>query len=276
MNNNWHGGLVEWKNNDTAFISVVFSWKLQEAYQKAIWYKSMGYNVVVGGTAVAYNPTYFAGVADVLDTFDNVLTRHNPNATFTTRGCIRKCPFCIVPIIEGEFREIEYFIPKPIVCDNNFLASSKKHFDNVIDKLKPLRGIDFNQGLDARLLNKYMATRLAELDIKFIRLAFDHISTEKRLLSAHKLLLDAGIPPKKIRVYCLIGFNDTPDDALYRLELVRKLGSLPNPMRYQPLNASRRNSYIDINWTERELKNIMRYYSRLIYLGHIKFEEYRV
>ena len=54
MNNNWHGGLVEWKNNDAAFISVVFSWELQEAYQKAIWYKSMGYNVVVGGTAVAY------------------------------------------------------------------------------------------------------------------------------------------------------------------------------------------------------------------------------
>jgi len=270
---NWSGGLVEWTSNNTAYISVVFSWQLQEAYQRVAWYKASGYKVKVGGTAVDYNPAYFTGIADHGNNV-NALQFHNPDATFTTRGCIRKCPFCIVPIIEGEFREIHNFIPKPIVCDNNFLASSKAHFDRVMDRLKPLKHIDFNQGLDARLLNNYMANRLAELDLQFVRLAFDNTKTEKEFLRAYQLLLDAGVPAKKIRVYCLIGFMDTPEDAIYRLELVCKLGALPNPMRYQPLNAKKRNCYVDINWTEKELKDISRYYSRLVWLGHIKFEDY--
>jgi hypothetical protein len=270
---NWSGGLVEWTSNNTAYISVVFSWQLQEAYQRVAWYKASGYKVKVGGTAVDYNPAYFTGIADHGNNV-NALQFHNPDATFTTRGCIRKCPFCIVPIIEGEFREIHNFIPKPIVCDNNFLASSKAHFDRVMDRLKPLKHIDFNQGLDARLLNNYMANRLAELDLQFVRLAFDNTKTEKEFLRAYQLLLDAGVPAKKIRVYCLIGFMDTPEDAIYRLELIRSLGSMPNPARYQPLNAKKRNCYVDINWTEKELKDISRYYSRLVWLGHIKFEDY--
>jgi len=36
----------------------------------------------------------------------DVLRLHNPDATFTTRGCPRACPFCAVPRIEGKFREL--------------------------------------------------------------------------------------------------------------------------------------------------------------------------
>jgi hypothetical protein len=38
----WSGGLAEWTEGDTAFLSVAFSWKLQDAYQKAIWYREQG------------------------------------------------------------------------------------------------------------------------------------------------------------------------------------------------------------------------------------------
>ena len=269
----WSGGFVDWTEGNTAFLSVAFSWQLAQAFQRAAWYRQMGYMVRAGGPAVSNNPDYLKDVAQIGGEVD-ALSRHNPDATFTTRGCIRKCPFYIVPKIEGDLVEIPDFEPKPIVCDNNLLAASMEHFDLVIDKLKPLKGIDFNQSLDARLLTKRHAERLAELDLYAVRLSWDHTGIERQFMNAFQALQDAGIPSKKIRVYCLIGYNDTPDDALYRLETVRKLGTRPNPMRYQPLDTLKRDSFIGENWTQRELKRYMRYWSRLRWLEHVPFAEY--
>lgn len=273
--NGWKGGLVEWVYEQTAYLSVVFSWQLPVAYQRAVWWKMAGYEVRAGGPAVTFNPDYLADVAQIGGEIE-ALSHHNSKATFTTRGCVRRCPFCTVPKIETDFRELNEWEPKPIICDNNFLASSLTHFNRVIDLLKPLSGIDFNQGLDSRLLTKYHADRLAELNMLFIRLAWDNINIESCFMQAVKWLYQAGFPKKSIRVYVLIGYKDTPDDALYRLETIRGLGITPYPMRYQPLNAIRRNEYIAPGWTDRELKRFVRYWSNLNHLGAIPFNEFEV
>jgi len=273
MGKNWSSGLIEHIENYTAYISVVFSWMMQDAFQRAIWLKAQGYRVMAGGPAVSMNPGCINEVADIEGEW-SALSYHNPDATFTSRGCIRNCKFCAVPKIEGHLIELTDWEPKPIVCDNNLLACSLKHFDNVIDRLNPIRGVDFNQGLDARLLTKHHAERLAELDLYAVRLAWDHIGLENQYMAAFQILRDAGIPARKIRTYVLIGYKDTPDDALYRLQTIKDLGSWPNPMRYQPLDAQRKNEYVGENWTERELKNYMRYWSRLRWLEHIPFEDY--
>ena len=267
------GGYAEWTEKKDAFISVVFSWQLDSAYQRAVWLRSSGYRVQAGGPAVALNPGAISDVAEVGGTVD-ALPHHNPDATFTTRGCIRHCPFCAVPIIEGDLVELTDWEPRPIVCDNNLLAASEAHFDRVIDRLKPLSGIDFNQGLDSRLLTKRHAERLTELNLSTVRLAWDNTAYEHQFITAYKVLRDAGIPARMIRVYVLIGFDDTPEDALYRLETIRGLGSWPNPMRYQPLDTKRRNDYVSPSWTDAHLKKYMRYWSRLAWFGHIPFSEY--
>lgn len=271
---NWkHSGLVHWTNADTAFLSVVFSWQLAEAYQRAIWYKAMGYHVRAGGPAILLNPDYLANVADLTGQI-NALPHHNPDATFTSRGCIRSCPFCAVPRIEGDLVELNDWEPNPIVCDNNLLACSRKHFDIVIDRLKPISNVDFNQGLDTRLLTKYHAQRLTELDLAFARIAWDNTRFESVFLTAYQTLRSAHIPKKKIRVYILFGFNDTPEDALYRFQTVKDLGSWSNPMRYQPLNTPKRNAYVASHWTEQQLRRYSRYWSRQRWLTAIPFEEY--
>ena len=269
---------MEWVEDNTAFLSVVFSWHLQKAYQRAVWYKSAGYRVCAGGPAVSLNPGFLADVAEIGGDIP-ALHRHNPDATFTSRGCVNHCTFCAVPKIEGQLVELDDWPVKPIICDNNLLACSVPHFDRVIDRLieSRVRGIDFNQGLDARLLTEYHARRFAELgkQLSFVRLAWDNSRLEAQFRDAWRLLIDAGISPKQIRVYVLIGFDDTPQDALYRLETIRGLGGLPNPMRYQPLGAMKRNEYLSPNWTSSEMKRIARYYSRLNWLGHIPFSEYK-
>jgi hypothetical protein len=269
-----HNGLVEWQEGNTAYLSVVFSWNKPEAYQRAMWQKAMGKTVKVGGPAVRIDPDYFGPLADLGD-YPDAVALHNPDATFTSRGCPRQCPFCAVPKTEGSLIELDDWPVRPIICDNNLLACSKVHFDRVIDCLKPLKGVDFNQGLDARFLTAHHANRLTELDLRFVRLAWDNVGMERQFRDAWRQLTRAGIPARKVRVYVLIGYNDTPEDALYRLESVRALGTRPNPMRYHPLDAIQRNSYVGPNWTDAELKRYMRYWSRLAWLEHIPFSEYR-
>lgn len=270
-NNEWSGGYAEILENKKAYISIVFSWNINKAIERALDLEKDGYSVKIGGPAAILNKEkiglYFSEDRPMLQ-------YHNPNATFTTRGCIRKCEFCAVPKIEKEFIEIKDFEIKPIICDNNFLASSTKHFDLVIDKLKTIEDIDFNQGLDARLLTDYHAQRFRELKLKCIRLAWDNIKTENKFIGAYEKLRNNKIPKSKIRCYVLIGFNDTPEDAVYRLETCRKLGIMPNPMRYQPLASEKKNEYVDKNWTHSELQRYMRYWSNLRYVGSIPFNEF--
>ena len=268
----WRGGFAEWVEADTAYLSVPFIWELQNAYQRAVWLRENGYRVRAGGPAVSLMPEMMADVAELGGDVD-ALPHHNPQATFTSRGCIRRCPFCAVPKIEGDLRELADWEPRPIVCDNNLLACSQKHFDTVIDRLKPLEAIDFNQGLDARLLTKHHAERLAELDCT-VRLAWDHIDTGNAFMAGYEKLRRAHIPKKQIRVYVLIGYKDTPDDAWFRLRTVWNLGVKPNPMRYNPLDVMVRDAYVGPDWTDDLLRQYMRYWANLIYTAGVPFGEW--
>jgi hypothetical protein len=273
-NGKWQGSMVEHSENGTTRLSIPFTWNLPEAYQRAVWLGAMGQRVIAGGPAVNLMPDYLADVAEVGTTWPDALELHNPLATFTSRGCVRRCSFCAVWRTEGELRELDDWPIRPIVCDNNLLACSRAHFDRVIDRLKPVKGIDFNQGLDARLLTGYHAGRLAELDCR-VRLAFDHVRTEAQFLTAWEMVRKAGIAKRSISVYVLIGYDDTPEDALYRLRLVHSLGSYTSPMRYNPLDSLVRDSYVGPNWTDRELTRFMRYWSNLRWFRHVPFDEFR-
>jgi len=270
----WTKSIIDWTEDDTAFLSITFTWQLPQAYPLCIWYKQLGYHVKVGGVAVSLMPDYLRGVAEIGNNNTDVLWRHNPDATFTSRGCIRTCDFCAVPKIEGELVELQNWEVKPVVCDNNLLACSRRHFDKVIDSLKSLKNVDFNQGLDARLLNAYHISRLRELNLSVVRLAWDHIEEENIVLRAIHALLDAGFPKSKIRAYVLFNYKDTPDDALYRCETLKAMGILPNVQRFQPLDTLRKNSYISPHWNKVLLADFARYWSRQIYLYHIPFSEY--
>lgn len=270
----WSKDVAEWITDNTAYLSVVFTWDLPKARQRAIWLREEGYDVRTGGPACLLMPDYMADVAYVNGAGVSALWRHNSNATFTSRGCVRRCPFCAVPKIEGPLVELDNWEPKPIVCDNNLLACSRRHFDQVVDSLKGLEGVDFNQGLDARLLTQYHAGRLAELDLARVRLAWDNTKYGNSFMQAFERLRKAKIPKSLISVYVLIGFQDTPEDAWFRLRTIKNMGITPFPMRYQPLDVLKKNQYVGPNWTNEELTRYMRYWGRLRYTAAVPFEEF--
>jgi hypothetical protein len=181
---------------------------------------------------------------------------------FSSRGCIRRCPFCSVSQLEPEFeakKSVKHLIypghKKVILWDNNILASP--YWQNIFDELEDSGlEIDFNQGLDARLLTEETALRLRRLRIPVVRLAYDSKGIKKSLKKAIGILKDVGIDGRRIVVYCLYDYLDTPEDFLERVKDLITWGVVAYPMRYQPLEPCIKDSYISPNWTEDELEMI--------------------
>lgn len=264
-----------WTEDKTAFVSVPFTWNLPRAYSQCAWLKQEGYHVRAGGPAVSLLPDYLAGVAQIGGEVE-ALKHHNVEATKTSNGCIYDCAFCAVHRTEGDLKEKESWIPSRLICDNNLLATSRKHFDAVIDSVKHIIGVDMNQGLDKRQLKSWHIDGLKKLDKPIIRFAWDDVNEETILRQAIKRMVDAGFPRSRITVYVLIGFSDTPEDALYRLITLRDVLKVTTfPMRFQPLYALKYNSYVAPGWTDRELKRMMRYWARQRFLRQIPYADFR-
>ena len=181
---------------------------------------------------------------------------------FSSRGCIRKCPFCSVPQLEPRFeakKSIKNLIypghKKVILWDNNILASP--YWQNIFDELEESGlEVDFNQGLDARLLTEETALRFKRLRIPIVRLAYDSKGIKKSLKKSISLLMDVGISGRRIVVYCLYGYLDTPEDFLERIRDLIAWGVVAYPMRYQPLERCNKDSYVSPNWRREQLEMV--------------------
>ena len=277
----WSKGIVEWQEGVTAFLSVPFTWDLPLAYSRAVGLKQQGFEVLAGGPAVDLmlnNPKLEAkvGLPGVAKCGGHIpaLGRHNPEACFTSRGCIRKCRFCAVHRIEPVFEELEDWVPAPIVCDNNLLACSHAHFNRVVDRLVPIRGVDFNQGLDARLLEWHHIEGLQRLNIAKLRFAWDNAKEEEPVMFAIDAFKRTGFPRTKIFVYVLVNFGESPEEALYRCETLKAVGVRSFPQWYNPLDALKRNAYIAPEWTRPDLRRFTRYWTRQNWFSKIPYAEF--
>lgn len=130
---------------------------------------------------------------------------------FLTRGCIRNCPWCIVPRKEGSicpaatWQEIKRPDSREIIfMDNNVLAH-----DHGLQQIEELGNekiwVDFNQGLDARLIDDEVAHLLARLRwIRFVRMACDTPAMIPWVIKAAQRLVDAGIARSRLWSYVLV------------------------------------------------------------------------
>jgi len=184
---------------------------------------------------------------------------------FSSRGCIRNCPFCSVKALEPEFeskKSIKHLIypghKKVILWDNNILASP--YWENIFQELEDLKlEADFNQGLDARLIDTNVILRLKRIKIPLIRLAYDTQGIRNHLRKAIDLLKEAGFRGRRILVYCLYNNpfeKDTPETFLDRIRDLIEWGVVSYPMRYEPLKPLSKNQYISPYWTREELEMV--------------------
>lgn len=165
---------------DKIYVSCVFSWNKYKAKQ----YET--YDALIGGSGYNLSTKLPKDIQQV---------KPKINLGFTTRGCIRNCDFCIVPEKEGKIRVVGdiYDIwdgkSKEItLLDNNILALPE-HFKKICSQLKEEKlKVDFNQGLDCRLLTEGKVNKLSSIRHHEYRFAFDNLEVESSVRKAIKLL----------------------------------------------------------------------------------------
>ncbi|MFQ5674623.1 MAG: radical SAM protein [bacterium] len=208
--------------------------------------------------------------------------------SYTSRGCVRKCKFCGVPALEGMQRDTEtltaivegvsrlYGEKKDLVLmDNNVVASAK--FKDIIAEIIDLgfergatlkrgripvqRRVDFNQGIDARILCKdpMYLREFSKIAIKPLRIAFDHLGVKKPYSQAIRYAADAGLTD--LSNYMLYNFHDTPEDLFERMRLNVELNEeldiriFSFPMRYQPVTRPDR-GHVGPKWNSYFLRSM--------------------
>lgn len=196
---------------------------------------------------------------------------------FLTRGCVNRCPWCVVPRKEGAIRanaDIEEFLGgrrNAVLLDNNVLASGWGL--EQIEKIIRLGvRVDFNQGLDARQIARN--TEIAELLSrvkwsKYIRMAYDSSAVRDNVHRAIERLKKCGVKPAKMFFYVLV--RDV-DDALGRIEELRALGCQPFAQPYRDFE-SKIHLYgmtviFPVNLLRKSVKSSERKGWRLTYLLH--------
>ena len=144
---------------------------------------------------------------------------------FLTRGCTKKCDHCFVRDKEGYIRPHADFTEfvrhgKALFMDNNVLASL--HGIEQIEKLaKAGVKVDFNQGLDATLIDDQIAKRLSKLKwLTPLRLACDSRASMPSIFKAVKMLRKHNVTPS--RYFCYLLVQDV-DDAVDRVEFLKAL-----------------------------------------------------
>lgn len=265
----WPRGPLEWAEGEKGFISVPFTWNLPDVRERVTQGDFFIREWVVGGPAVRLLPDYLAGIAGVsVDAGDlpGVLQRANPWATRTSLGCPRKCEFCGVGpgILEGPFKTLDDWADLPVIVDSNLLATPDAHFSRVMDRLENWDEVDFNQGIDARILSPYHAERLSRLRKPHIRLAVDDEKALDPFLRAVDRLRSAGVAKSNIRAYVLVAFNADPETAWKICREVEKVAHKALPMFYHALDALQWNVVTEeqeaLGWTDRERKRLMQWF----------------
>lgn len=226
----------------------------------------------------------------ILDQIDYKYPVRDAYFAYASRGCIRKCHFCGVPKLEGAQRDTESLgaYVRAIaerhgekrdltLMDNNVVASSR--FREIIAEIRDLgfqagatlkrpgervaskRRVDFNQGVDARILCKdpMYLRELATICLKPLRIAFDHLGLRKPYEQAIRYAADAGL--RELSNYMLYNFRDDPADLFARMWLNVELNEELDiriwsfPMRYQPTDLPER-SHISDRWTRYQLRSL--------------------
>ena len=168
---------------------------------------------------------------------------------FLTRGCPRGCSFCHVAPKEGKCsRKVadlsEFWNGQGNIClsDPNILAC-KEAPDLLQQLIKSGAKVEFNQGLDARLITPKKADLLASMKLKMPHFAMDTMEALEPVKKGLKLYVDAYKRRwgkwnwRNAKVFCLTNYNTTHEQDMERIAAIQECECWPYVMIYNKPSA---------------------------------------
>lgn len=263
----WHksqGDTVEWyptqtpllaPRYDRVYVSKVFSDEYTRDYDRYINADEVirggsGYAIKIEGGKEVYHPELCKDLAPEVEhimpdysIYPATLDDGGHAYGFLTRGCPRGCAFCHVVGMQGrasrkvaDLNEFWNGQKNIHLCDPNILACPQcgELFDQLIESGAY---IDFNQGLDIRLLTDDRIEQLNRMKYKIIHFAWDKPQDDLRpyFINAKKLVNR----PSKNNIMCFVlcNFGESFEDDVMRVEFLKSVGIQPYVMIYRKYTA---------------------------------------
>ena len=224
------GDNVEWAmmgKYDKTYMSKIFTF----VYEELPGFNDFG-EIIKGGTG--YNMDILPEYIDRIYPDYSIYPMFKAAYGFLTRGCPNKCSWCIVPKKEGNIRpymdieEIAGDRKEVVLMDNNVLASDWG-LQQIEKAIKLKLKLDFNQGLDARLIDNEVAQLLSRVKWSpYLRMACDSSSMMEPIRKATELLRKHGCKPERYFIYVLLqNLQDSYDRVNFCKELKLDVHSQP-------------------------------------------------
>lgn len=276
------GDDVDWWDGPLVYHDIVYKSKIfSDAYSKDIPDPVNVGKVVKGGTGYAihlvdgvekYNKNLDPPLPDEIEKMRpdySIYPQFDFAISMTSRGCPRGCSFCHVVAKEGrqsvKVANVDEFWcgQKEIrILDPNITACSEKR-DLMRQYAETGAVLDFTQGLDIRLINSDDIEDINHMRLRTLHFAWDN---PKENLEPKFMEFAKGFRRKSNigMVYCLVNFNSTMEENLYRIYTLRDLGFDPYVMVYNKPSAPK------------EIKRLQRWCNnKIIFKSCKKFEDYR-
>lgn len=283
----WHkaqGDTVEWWWTDMIYYDIVYMSKVfSEEYSPHVPEPLNAGQIIKGGTGYAIHLENGKEVysKEFDKPLDGAIEHQMPDYSlydtmtadtaygFLTRGCPRGCGFCHVKAKEGarvvqvaDLHEFWTHQRHITLMDPNILASPNR--ESLLYDLQCSRAyIDFNQGLDIRLMDETVATLLGRMRVKCLHFAWDNPKENLAPFFERFSGWYSRKDPKGKVVYVLTNYNSTFEEDLHRVYTLRDLGYDPYVMVYNKANAPQ-----DVRYLQRWCNN------RIIFKTVRNFREY--
>lgn len=244
----WNGLIEEY---DKVYMSKVFSFTPDyehPVYAKEISKGGSGYCIRLVDGKEIYDTEKDVSLPDEIEHIypDYSLYPEQTKDTaygFLTRGCPRNCGFCHVAQKPADGRcshkvsDLSEFWDGQkniVLCDPNILACPQ-HLELLQQLADSKAKVNFNQGLDIRLVNDRNMEILKQIKLDAIHFAFDRWQ-DKEIIEPRlrNFVKKTGFSRNKgrVMVYILTNFDTTLQQDLYRIQLCRELNISPYPMIY--------------------------------------------
>lgn len=216
--------------DNNVFASKCFDQIIDEikacGFEKGAKYKpSNEYEIAIKNIKEKYNLRgYFKKIISIYDSIAEKLTKKEAGEFYIQR------------------EKLGLLYPETATVKNilEFDDIAKLYYNTFFNPGSRMRYIDFNQGVDARLVTDKKMAKLAEINIRPLRIAFDHYEQKDIYIKAIKKAAHYGI--KDLSNYLLYNFTDRPEELYYRMRinvnLCEELGVTiySFPMKYHPID----------------------------------------